>query len=793
MTIRFWGDLETFSETPITHGSHKYAESAEILLFAYAINDSPIQVWDCTADPEPPADLIEMAELADEYYFHNSSFDRTQIRHALGRLSPRLAELFSDLSKWRDTLVQALAHGLPGGLGLLCDILGVPSDEAKDKAGKHLIHLLCKPTPFRFPYKQKDFASKKEYTAAKQAAADAWIGRATRHTHPVQWAQFVEYAALDIAAMRAVHGKLPKWNYPNNRTELDLWRLDQRINDRGMYIDLDLAYGALEAVAVAQEGLREEVQEMTDYDPLLGTGVYSANQAKKLLEHILEAHGIDLPDMKKATLERRIADPDIPESLRELLRVRLETATTSTSKYKALVNSVSADQRLRGTKQYCGAARTGRWAGRIFQPDNLPSRGLLPDDEIAEGIEMLKDGTATMLCDNIMKLTSSAIRGAIAAPPGRKLVVADLSNIEGRAVAWLGGESWKLDAFREFDTVRAASGEWISGPDYFAACLAGAPPLLALDSKGEPVRRGHDLYKMAYAKSFNTSPESVTKEQRQIGKVQELMLAYQGGVGAYVTGAATYGIDLEKMAEAAQRFIPGDVWGQSNIMLQWHRDKGRDPAAQYGLSDRAWLVCEAFVLGWRSGHPNVKSWWHHLEDTVRAAIAQPSKTFTSGKVRIRCDGAWLRIVLPSGRALCYPSPRIEPEKRRSKAAQAEEAEKADIFTVEEAAPASGRTVVTFKGVNQYTKKWGRVTTYSGKLAENCTQAIARDIMAHNMPAIEAAGYQIVLTVHDEVVCEAPDEPQYNAEHLAALLCAPPPWAPDMPLAAAGFESYRYKK
>ena len=787
MTNRFWGDLETYSDTPITQGAHKYAETVEILLFAYAFNDSPVQVWDCTEDPTPPDDLLQMVALADEFWFHNSSFDRTQIRHAMHRLSPELAEAFADLSKWRDTLVQALAHGLPGALGVLCDVLGIGADEAKDKAGKQLIQLLCKPIPFRFPYARRDFASKAEYDEAKREAAEAWEGRATSRSHPAQWQQFKDYAGLDIAAMRAVHAKLPKWNFPNNARELDMWHLDQRINDRGMYIDLDLAYGALEAVDEAQAALRDEVREMTDGQ------VQSATQRDQLLLHVLEAYGIDLPDMKKATLERRIADPDIPEGLRELLRVRLSASTSSTSKYKSLINSVSSDMRLRGTKQYCGASRTGRWAGRIFQPDNLPSRGLLPDDQIEMGIQAMKDGTAGLLFGDVMKLASSAIRGCIAAPEGRKLVVADLSNIEGRGIAWLGGEAWKLDAFREFDTVKTAAGEWMSGPEYFALCRANHAPELALDGKGEPVRRGHDLYKMAYAKSFNVAPESVTKEQRQIGKVQELMLAYQGGVGAYVTGAATYGIDLEKMAADAQRFIPGEVWGQSNIMLEWHRSKGRDPSAQYGLSDRAWLVCEAFVLGWRGGHPSIKSWWHHLEDTVRSAIANPGETMISGKVKIRRDGAWLRIVLPSGRALCYPSPRIEPEKRKSKAAQAEEAEKADIFTVQDAEQSTGRTIITFKGVNQYSKKWGRVTTYAGKVAENITQAFARDVMAWNMPAVEAAGYDIILTVHDEIVSEAPNDPRYNPEHLAALLCAPPPWAPDMPLAAAGFESYRYKK
>lgn len=769
-----WLDFETFSPTPITHGTHRYAEQAEILLWAWAIDEEPAQVWDCANDPVAPPRLIAAVNDPDvEIVAHNSGFDRTVMRHALGDFCPSVL-------RWRDTMVQALAHGLPGALGTLCEVLGVPSDMAKDKAGKQLIQLFCKPIPFRFPFKRESFASKAEYDAAKLAASEAWPGRATRVTHPAQWEQFKSYAGGDIEAMREVRRRLPKWNYQGD--ELALWHLDQKINDRGVYIDLDLAHGALAAVDDEQEILRARTLDLTEGQ------VETATRVDKLLLHILEAYGVDLPDMQKATLERRIADPELPEGLKELLRVRLSTATTSTSKYKTLINGTSSDSRLRGLLQFCGASRTGRWAGRLFQPQNLPSRGLLPEHQIEMGIEALKDGTAGLLFDDVMRLTSSAIRGCIAAPPGRKLVVADLSNIEGRDQAWLAGEAWKLKAFADFDTVQAADGKWLTGPEYFALCRANRAPELALDGKGEPIRAGHDLYKMSYGKSFNVKPEDVTKDQRQVGKVQELALGYEGGVGAFVTFAAGYGIDLDDLAEKAARFIPGDVWGQASIMLQWHRDKGREPPAQFGMSDKTWLVCESFKLGWRTGHANIKSYWKELDACVREAIANPGTTIPCGKVRVRRDGAWLRIVLPSGRALCYPGPKLEAEKRKRK----DEAETADIFSVEEEV-STGRTKITYMGVNQYSRKWGRIDTYGGKLFENICQAVARDVMAHNMAAIEAAGYQIVLTVHDEIVAEAQDDPCYNPEHLAALLCAPPPWAPDMPLAAAGFESYRYKK
>lgn len=784
--MKLWLDDETFSATPITDGVHRYAEGAEVMIRALALDDGAVQVrdmtpggrwWTLDGDELCPSvcgltdDLNAAIDDDDvEVWAHNSAFDRTVERHA---------GLNIPLHRWRDTMIQALAHSLPGKLDNLCEALGLDTNKAKDKAGKALIQLFCKPQKFHFRKRYDALVeSAADYAAAKAEAEANWTGRCTRETHPDEWRRFLVYAGQDIIAMRECSRKMPTWNYPNK--ELALWHLDQRINDRGVHIDTALAEAALRAVDLAQEGLREETLAATNGE------VESANKRDALLQHIMEAYGVPLPDMQKATLERRIADPDLPEGLRELLRIRLQVATTSTSKYKTLLRCVSSDGRLRGLLQFLGAMRTGRWAGRLWQPQNLPSRGLLPQSQIAMGIEAMLGDFAHLIFPNVMHLTSSAIRGCITAPPGKKLVVADLSNIEGRDQAWLAGESWKLKAFAEFDTVQLKDGSWLTGPQYFALCRENNLPDLAEDAKGEAIRKGHDLYKMSYGKSFNVRPEDVTKEQRQIGKVQELALGYEGGVGAFVTFAAGYGIDLDELADKAARFIPGEVWGQANIMLQWHRDKGRDPAAALGMPDKTWLVCESFKLGWRTGHANIKTYWKDLDTTVREAISNPGTTYPCGKVKIRRDGAWLRIVLPSGRALCYPSPKLEAEKRKKVDADA-----VDLDVIEEAP--TGRTKITYMGLNQYTRKWSRLDTYGGKLFENICQAVARDVMAENMQPIEDAGYEIVLSVHDELICEAPDTPEYNAEHLAALLCANPPWAPDMPLAAAGFEAYRYKK
>lgn len=689
---KLWLDDETFAEEPIANGTHKYAESAEVMLRAWAIDDGAPRVQD-VANGEPPSrEMLEAIKDPEvEVWAHNSHFDRTVENHAGFRIARE---------RWRDTMVQALSHGLPGALGALCEVLQVPADQAKDKRGKQLIQLFCKPRP-----------------------KTSKLRRATRETHPAEWAEFVSYAGLDIEAMRACHKRMPVWNYQGR--ELDLWRLDQRINDRGVAIDLALVHSAIAAVDAEQIHLAARTVAATEGQ------VASATQRDAMLAHILEAYGVGLPDLQMATLERRIADPDLPELLKDLLRIRLAASTSSTSKYKALARGTSTDGRLRGTLQFNGAGRTGRWAGRLFQPQNLP-RPTLPLTQIAAGIEALLAGCADLVAPDVMALASSAIRGCIVAPAGRKLVVADLSNIEGRVAAWLAGEDWKLTAFSDFD--------------------AGVGP---------------DLYAVAYAKSFNVTPEEVMANKkhgdgsmRQIGKVQELMLQYEGGVGAFVTGAATYGIDLDELAPKVLGAAPQRLVNEASSFHAWVTLQNMN---DHGLSRDAFVACDTIKRGWREAHPAISIYWPELRDTVVQAIEHPGNTLVARRLKVRRDGNWLRIGLPSGRALCYPSPQIVDG------------------------------AITYTGVNQYSRKWCRLKTYGGKLFENVCQAVARDVMAHNMPEIEAAGYEIVLTVHDEVVTEAPDLPEFNADDLASLLASNPPWALDIPLAAAGFETYRYKK
>lgn len=700
--MKLWIDTETYSETSITAGTYRYIADSELMIVTWAVDDGEINIIDRTRG-DSVALLVDALRTTDEVWAHNAMFDRNVI-------AKHLPYYAIPLEKWRCMMVRALAHSLPGSLDKLCKIMDVSQDEAKHKAGKSLVQLFCKPRPKN----QK-------------------LRRATSATHPAEWAQFCEYAKADISAMRALDKTLPMWNYKGG--ELALWHLDQRINDRGFAVDLELAEAAINAVAVEQVRLAVEVCTASE------GAVSSATQRDVLLEHILEQHGVMLPDLKASTLERQLDDPNLPDAVRGLIAIRLQACTSSTSKYKRILNGAT-EGRMRGTLQFAGAGRTARWAGRTFQPQNLPRYSLdwiakhhrigvgeVKEHHITaylqEGVDAIKVGVADLMFDNVMALCANTIRSVIIAPPGRKLVVADLANIEGRVVAWLAGEEWKIKAFNEYD--------------------AGTGP---------------DLYKLAYAKSFGIPHAEVQKSQRQIGKVMELMLGYEGGVGAFLTGAANYGFDVEELGRTAGDTIPDDVLYDAQGFYDWTIKQKR---STFGLSQKAFVVCDSIKRVWRAAHPHIHTLWKDLEAACITAVEWPSTTVKCRGVKVRRDGAWLRIRLPSGRTLCYPQPQVKDGK------------------------------LSYMGVNQYTRQWSRLSTYGGKLVENCAQAIARDVLAASMPEIEASGYDITLTVHDEIITECPDADGHNVDTLCQMMCDAPAWATGLPLAAAGFEAYRYKK
>lgn len=658
-------DTETYSSIPLKDGVHKYSEAVEVMIVAYALDDGPVNVWDVTSG-EPMPEALSQA-LADEsvmVWAHNVAFDRTVLKASLG--------IDIALERWRCSMCLAYMHSMPGSLDSLCAALEVAQDKRKLKSGKDLVRLFCIPPT--------------EASGRK---------RATRHTHPEKWQEFLEYAGGDIVAMRECIAKLPKWNL--NASELALWQLDRIINERGIAVDLDFCRAAVQAADAEKARLAERASEMTD------GAVHAATQRDALLAHLLKAYNVSLPDMQAGTIERRLEDPELPEPVKELLSIRLQASGTSVSKYKAFLRATSSDGRLRGTLQFGGASRTNRWAGRLVQLQNLSRVPKYLKNQYDFAVETIKCGAVELVYQNAMDVIGSTVRGALIAAPGKKLCRADLSNIEGRVLAWLAGEDWKLKAFAN----------------------------------------GDDLYIEGYSRSFGIPVEEVRADEeaggtmRLIGKVQELACGFQGAVGAFGSMAKLYGVNLEE--------------------------------------DRVLEI----VRAWRSANPKIVALWYDLEDAAISAVNNAGTTYTCGRLKLRRDGQWLRIRLPSGRVLCYPSPRWEPKK---------------IVDAD-----TGKTVdnpnggLSYVGLNQYSRRWERLRTYGGRLAENCTQATARDVFAEGLKRCEANGYPVVMHVHDEAICETPDTDEYSGEAVARFLATPPDWAEGLPLAAEGSETKRYRK
>jgi DNA polymerase len=387
-------------------------------------------------------------------------------------------------------------------------------------------------------------------------------------------------------------------------------------------------------------------------------------------------------------------DGDLHDDCRTALKLRQEAAKSSTAKLTAMRDRAGDDGRMRGLFQYHGAA-TGRWAGRGPQPHNFPRPTILHEQaEIEDVIAHFGEPEyLRVFYGDPMPLVADCMRGMIVAAPGHTLICCDYSNIEGRVLAWLAGEEWKLQAFRDFD--------------------AGTGP---------------DLYLLAYAKGFRCSVEEA-KPFRQVGKVMELALGYGGGVGAFQTMARGYGVKV--------------------------------------TDERA----DELKHAWRGAHVQVVKFWADLERAAIRAV-QEGGVHRAGPIAFKVKGSFLWCQLPSKRVLCYPYPQMQDKETPW-----------------------GKTVqqLTYMSVNGVTRKWERCATYGGSLAENVTQAVARDILVAGMRACAAAGFPVVMHVHDEIVAEVPLSADLSVDKMSTLMSNAPHWATGLPIAATGWLGRRYRK
>ncbi|URQ02911.1 DNA polymerase I [Salmonella phage CTH7] len=727
-------DTETFSEADLKKvGSYAYAEhpTTEIVICTYAFDEGPVQVWDATDGSDMPRDLRRaMLKL------QKPDSDLKLVgQNFLMFDRPVIKHCWGFellVENIIDTMLVAFRHALPGSLAALCEVLNIDASMAKDKRGKALIQRFSKPTP-------------KNYK----------IRRYTADTHPKEWAEFIAYAKSDITSMREVYKKMPKWG--NSEFEDRVLWLDQVINDRGFKVDVALAEAAIEAVTRHKEELQEEAQRKYG-------GSLTGKDFLPILQELAPAHRIH--NAQKSTLNDLLADEDLPDDARTIIEMRLGAASTASTKYAPLLLGRSSDDRRRGCLQYGGAKRTLRWAGKGFQPQNL-ARGYYHDDELDRGIAALLKGRAHRRFD-VAKLTASTVRSCIIPEAGHKFVVADYSNVEGRGLAWLAGEETALDTFRA----------------------------------------GLDIYCVTAGKMFGMDPDDIKKnfkEIRQIGKACELGLGYEGGVGAFVTFAKNLGLDLIEMAKTMDGTFPDHIWAATARGYEWARIQEakrpphpgeKDDRPSYILDKKVWRTCDAIKRMWRESHPETVAFWRDLKDGILAAVRNPGREFWAGAhlrrngeraIRIwrtvefdssgrKVPGWWLCVELPSGRILSYPGIGVSVTKE-----------------TDEDGRINTNVRIKYQGENQLTRQWTTLYTHGGKACENIVQALCRDLLAYAMLNVEAGGYPIVLSVHDELVCETPDTPYYTVAELEKLMCALPEWADGFPLVAEGAELKRYAK
>ncbi len=642
-------DFETGSEAKLgkkdSVGAWRYAEHPTTFIHSlkYKIDGDRIKLW-LPGHPFPQ-ELIDAAQNPEAVFVaFNAAFEKAIWYF---QLTVKLSIPYP--TRWRCTMAACGYRGLPQDLDAVGDALALPVQ--KDKRGTYLINRLCK----------RHKPSKKWPTG--------WV------EDPDLFNELYDYNETDVEAEQMVDvtiGELPAAEY-------QVWLLDQKINERGILVDrvaLDAAKGVVESITA------EWLRELKD---IVAGAFEDTNQVAACVEWCGK-QGVALPDLTADTVEEFLAKSSVPAHVKRVLRIRQATSKSSVSKLEAIERCIMEDGRIRGQTRYYGS-KTGRWAGMLSQPQNMPG-----DDEIDMDalISAIKNGDLSEHGDP-MQAVSNSLRGMFIAGPGNDLQVSDYGAIEGRGTAWVAGEQWKLDAFASGVEIYCATAEQIFG-------------------------------------------HSVTKEdnpkERKIGKVCELAFGYQGAVGAW---------------------------------------RGFDKSDDYTDEE-----VQDFKRAWRKKHPATVTAWHELERAAGRAVLT-GKPQTYGPVTFDtvsdAAGDWMTCTLPNGRKLWYYDPEVEMEDT----------------------PYGPCYEVTCRGRNN--KQGGRWTTihlYGGLYMENIVQAVSRDILVEGMFAVEAAGYPLILHVHDEPVAE-PHEDWGSTDHYNSLITRVPLWLPGFPLAAAGWRGKRYHK
>ena len=649
-------DYETRSRADLKKaGADKYAadKSTEVLCVAYAVDHGPVHLWR-PGDPLPAEFLKAAADPNWTVCAHNDAFESAIEKHVLCPLGWPAVPLERHVC----TQAMCLAVGLPPKLGVVADALEL--ENRKDAAGERLMHQMAKPRRAR---------------QGEDPAGTYWFDDADRLQ------RLYKYCQQDVEVERELHDRLP----PLSVAEQALWVVSGQINERGFHVDRQFAEAARRIAKTAAPEIDAELAELT------AGAVTRINQVTRLLQWLRD-QGCTVQTLGRKTVEKMLEQAELPSTVHQVLELRLGGAQAAAKKIDALLARAGDDDRVRGAFRYHGAA-TGRWAGNGFQPQNL-KRPVVHD--LAAAIDAVATGDyehVKSLYPRPLSVVGDCSRAMITAAPRRMLIGADFSSIESRVLAWVAGESWKLDAYRRYDATK--------------------------DPRDEP-------YCATACKIFRKPPGSFDKSspERGVGKVADLAFGYQGGLTAWRN------FEPEKFSDAE---------------------------------------VEIFKTNWRAEHPATNRFWHEIDNAAVLALREYGQVVRCGRIDLKYTGAFLRIKLPSGRKISYPQPRLIDDKNDRK-----------------------RVVFSDNSGGRFTDCRRGLGAYGGLWAENIVSGIARDLLAAAMLRIEAAGYQIVLHVHDEVVAEVPIG-FGNVEEFTHLMTRKPAWALELPIAASAWTGSRYCK
>lgn len=477
-------DIETKSSVDIGKaGLYKYAQSEdfEVLLFAYQIENQPVEIIDLAMGEQIPV------------WLQNDLKDPRVIKHAYNAAFEwyclNQAGIETPLEQWRCTMVHGLYCGYTAGLDATGKAIGLPQDKQKLSTGKALIRYFC------VPCKPTKSNGGRTWNLPKHALE--------------KWALFKDYCKQDVVTEHEILKRLRQFPMPED--EIQLWRMDVLMNAFGVKVDTDLIAGALSIDGASKEPLIEEAQSITGLD--------NPNSPAQLLTWMSE-NGVDLPNLQKATVTEALEQEEIPETAKRVLQIRQQLGKTSIKKYVAMDTAKGADHRVRGLTQYYGANRTGRWAGRMVQMQNLPRNYLKTLDEARKIVKQKNYEGLKMIYGNVPDTLSQLIRTAFIPSDGHKFVVADFSAIEARVIAWLAGEQWVNEVFATHGRIYEAT----------ASQMFHVPV--------EKIKKGNPEYSL-----------------RQKGKVATLALGYQGGTNALIAmGALNMGLSEDELPDIVQRW-----------------------------------------------------------------------------------------------------------------------------------------------------------------------------------------------------------------------------------------------